>query len=167
MWLMFHYPHPNNLELSLSVAELDESSSRQSAAVAAVRQREEVGTDLWSGGSVTHLYETVGCSAAQVALNALWMHNYQTREEKKFFHSSANQSTSFTVWQSDSGVILEKVCPTLSSHAPLPCLYPVSLSRSLHSALASLIKWVKWRSREHTSVSQLKNSACYWHQGCM
>lgn len=33
-----------------SLSELDESSSRQSATVAAVWQREEVGTHLWSGG---------------------------------------------------------------------------------------------------------------------
>lgn len=41
---------PINCELSFSVAELDESSSGQSATVAAVRQREEVGAHLRSGG---------------------------------------------------------------------------------------------------------------------
>lgn len=41
---------PINCELFFSVAELYESSSRQSATVTAVRQREEVGAHLWSGG---------------------------------------------------------------------------------------------------------------------
>lgn len=95
-----------------SLAELHESSSRQSATVEAVRQREEVGAHLRSGW------------ATVVAVQRSYLMHCVCR-------------TNQTVW---------KNCPAFILYA-----FP-----SLHTlALASL---VKWSSRVHASVGQLKKT---------
>lgn len=51
-------------------------------------------------------------------------------------------------------------------HALVTGLYPISLCWFLHTALTSLVKWVKRRSREHASLGQLKKLVCQHYRTC-
>lgn len=168
MWLMMaHYPHPINSDpfLSYRTRWIFLQTKRDCCASMTTRRSGNSSVIRWA--SVTHLNDLVLCSAVEVIFSAPCLHKLPDSQEKHWnlislgtqmygckvmscFTDHLINQPSFTILQSKQS---DSVCTVPHTS---PCLYPVGLPRALHTALASLVKWVKWSSRSHTSVSQLK-----------
>lgn len=125
---------PINSELSSSLAELYESSSGQSATVTAVRQREEVGAHLWSGGywlslCAKRLMRLTDCSLELIwtfvnELNRFWNRcSCCVNSHESPFKVPLGVSSSVSVWTVPDTHILLGYVPALTlTRQPFRCV---------------------------------------------